>query len=141
MLVIGKLLGKRKPLFDDWSVPPPEDMGDGDDYTLRHLIEHLVRHEVRKFEGRQEQNQFIRALSQAEIQAAAKLGRVQMGGTDVPVQKIDVEQAINTAWVAFEDGLFLAVIDEQQVKSLDQTICLHEDSRITFIRLTMLTGR
>lgn len=52
MLVIeGKALGRRKPLFEGFSVPPPGDLGDGGPLKLRDLIAHIVIEEVAAFEG------------------------------------------------------------------------------------------
>ena len=39
-----------------------------------------------------------------------------------------------------EDGLYLVIIDEDEQKSLDAQVFLQEDSRLTFIRLTLLAG-
>ena len=63
-----------------------------------------------------------------------------MGQSDVDIQAVDVDQAIDSALVAFEDGIFLVVIDEQVYKSLDQTVFLNVDSCLTFVRLTLLSG-
>ena len=41
---------------------------------------------------------------------------------------------------AFEDGLYLVVLDEEQQDNLDREIHVATDSKITFVRLTMLAG-
>lgn len=143
MLITGKALGRRKPLFEDWSIPlPPEWRGDGGDggLTLRDLIERIVRDEVRAFRQREHDRQFLRALTAKEIEAAAEKGKVQMGESDVGPRDVDEDQAVETAWQAFEDGIYLVVIDEVEQTQLDQRIFLTADSRITFIRLTLLSG-
>jgi hypothetical protein len=48
--------------------------------------------------------------------------------------------AVATALQAFEDGIFLVVIDEQEQRTLDQEVFVQPDSRLTFIRLSMLAG-
>jgi hypothetical protein len=142
MLVTAKILGSRKPLFADFSVPlPPDWEGDGDGgRTLRDLISQVVRHEVKAFRKRQSDRQFMKALTATEIEAAAETGKVQMGESEVAPQNVDESDAIATALTAFVDGLFLVIIDETQYKELDATVFLTDDSRITFIRLTMLSG-
>lgn len=42
----GQALGRKKPLFADWSVSFPPDLGDGASLTLRDLITRVVRAEV-----------------------------------------------------------------------------------------------
>ena len=64
---------------------------------------------------------------------------MQAGGSEL-AQHVDPEQAIATALEAFEDGLFLVVVDETEVKELDSVVPLTESSRLTFIRFTMLAG-
>jgi hypothetical protein len=139
LTVTGKALGRKKPLFADWSIPlPPELRGDGT--TLRDIITHLVRREVRAFKDRQEERRVFRALTAREIAAGVEKGKVEMGGSEVPVQAVDEDAAVATALQAFEDGLYLAVIDEQEQKSLDSQVYLQTDSRVTFVRLTLLAG-
>lgn len=143
MLISAKALGRRKPLFADWSIPLPPDWSnrDGDGgITLRDLIDRIVREEVRSFRKRQHERQFLRVLTAAEIEVAAEKGKVQMGESEVPMQSIDDDQAVATALQAFEDGLYLVIINEVEHKSLDQQIYVTSESRITFIRLTLLSG-
>ncbi|MGB7323665.1 MAG: hypothetical protein WBD31_02250 [Rubripirellula sp.] len=142
MIVTGKALGSRRPLFADWSIPiPPSDGGDGDGGpTLRDLIERIVIEQVKLFRIRQHDRQFIRALSADQIDEAASLGKIDMGGREQDVQEVDEGQAVYNALQAFEDGIYLVVIDEAEQKDLDKQVFLSEDSRITFIRLTMLSG-
>jgi hypothetical protein len=144
MQIIGKSLGSKKKLFEEFSIPLPPDVNEGDggdgDFTLRDLIERVVRHEVAAFRKRQSDRQFVRALTAAQIESAAEKGKVEMGDSEVGRQHVDVEQAVGAAWTAFEDGLYLVVVDEMQFTNLDQSVFLTEDSQITFVRLTMLTG-
>ncbi len=62
-----------------------------------------------------------------------------MGGRDLD-QKVDVNEAIATALEAFEDGLYLVIVDGQEQRSLDGQVFLNADSKIAFVRLTMLAG-
>ena len=143
MLISGKALGRKKPLFSDWSIPIPPEWNDGGGdggLTLRDLIDRIVRDEVKAFRKRQHDRQFLRALTAAEIDAAAEKGKIQMGESEVGIQAVDEDQAVGTALQAFEDGMYLVVIDDVEQTHLDQQVYLTEDSRITFIRLTLLSG-
>jgi hypothetical protein len=136
--ISGKALGRKKPLFADWSIPLPPDVGDSG-LTLRDLIGRVVRAEVEAFGQRQEDRKLFRALTARQIEEAAAKGKVEMGGSDVR-QKVDPEEAVGTALQAFEDGLYLVVLDGQEQRSLDAQVHLGPDSRVAFVRLTMLAG-
>lgn len=141
MLTIqGKALGRRRPLFEDFSAPPPEDLADDGSTTLRDLIECIVRHEVNAFRDRQKERQFIRALTARDIEKGVEAGKVEAGGSDVEPQQVDEDEAVATALQAFEDGLYLAVIDGQDHRQLDDQVFLRPDSQLTFVRLTLLAG-
>jgi len=141
MLISTKSLGSKKPLFADFSVPLPPDWDDGDSgKTLRDLIEEVVGHEVQAFEKRQADRQFLRALTAGEIETGVERGKVEMGDSQVDPQNVDLDAAVAAALVGFEDGLYLVIIDEKQYKDLDEAVFLTTDSRLTFVRLTMLSG-
>jgi len=142
MIVTGKAIGSRRPLFADWSIPvPPESDSGGDGgLTLRDLIERIVLEQVALFRKRQHDRRFIRALTPEQIADAAEQGKVEMGGSEIEEQHVDGDQAVQNALEAFEDGIYMVVIDEEEQKDLDKQVFLNEDSRITFIRLTLLSG-
>ncbi len=132
----GKALGKRKPLFEDFSVPPPpRDVGDGDGpLTLRTLITHVVKSEVQAFQKRQDARRLDRVLSLSEIERGEQKGKISPEGRDpkYPPAEVDVEAAIATALEAFLDGLYLVVIDEVEYTNLDAIVRLEPDSRVAF---------
>ncbi|MCA8919419.1 MAG: hypothetical protein KDB32_10100, partial [Planctomycetes bacterium] len=131
--------GGRKALFSDFGVDLPPGSGESGT-TLRDLIEHIVREQVRLFRQRQQDRQFIRALTERQIQDQAAKGKVDSGASEVPPQEVDDEAAVGTALQAFEDGLYFVILDEEQQESLDAQAYPKPDSKITFIRLTMLAG-
>jgi len=140
LTVSGQALGSRRPLFADWSMPfPPEWSGEGG-VTLRDLITNVVRGEVRAFRQRQEERQVFRALTARQISTAAEKGKVEMGGSEVPRQPVDEEEAVATACQAFEDGLFLVAIDGESYREIDREIHVRPESRVMFVRLAMLAG-
>jgi hypothetical protein len=99
-----------------------------------------VRHEVSAFRSRQEQRQFLQVLTNKQIESAAESGKIISGQSDVPLQIVDEEEAVAVACQAFEDGLYLVVLDDEEQTKLDQQVYLQPESRLTFIRLTMLAG-
>lgn len=62
-----------------------------------------------------------------------------MGGRDLE-QNVDVEEAIGVALQAFEDGLYLVIVDGEEKRSLDAQVFVKEDSSVAFVRLVMLAG-
>jgi hypothetical protein len=136
----GKVLGSRKPLFADFSIPFPPEWEDAGGLTLRDLIGRVVRSEVQAFRQRQDDRQVFRALTSRQIDEGAARGKIEMGGSEVPLQAVDADELVAVACQAFEDGIFLVVIDSEDQRELDREIHLQADSRVTFIRLTLLAG-
>ena len=136
----GKVFGQKRPLFTDFSLPvPPQWENGGESVTLRTLIASVVREEVRLFAERQEERRLMQVLSRADIERGLMKGKVDMGGKDA-VQAVDVEDAIGTALLAFEDGLYYVFLDDEQQTELDGQVFLLPDSRMTFLRLVALAG-
>jgi hypothetical protein len=144
MLTIGgRGLGQRRPLFEDFSVPPPAEVGDGGPVTLRDLITHVVCNEVKAFEKRQEARRLDRVLTPSQIEQGRQRGKIGPEGRDPkqqPPAKVDVGSAVATALEAFVDGLYLVIIDDVEYRDLDAIVRVEPDSRITFLRLTFLAG-
>ena len=141
MLTIqGRSLGSKRPLFADWSIPIPPEIGDGgDDMTLRRLIEGVVRAEVAAFRTRSEARRVDRVFSRDDIAKGAAKGKVAPGGTETPAE-VDEAAAIEAALQAFEDGLYLVVVDAREIRRLDERIAVGPNSTVTFLRLTLLAG-
>lgn len=144
MLTIrGTNLGRRRPLFEDFSIPPPAELGDGGPLTLRDMITHVVCEEVAAFDKRQESRRLDRVLSPKQIERGVERGQVGPEGRDPRLRlppKVDVEGAVATALEAFVDGLYLVIIDDLEHRDLDAIVRIGPDSRITFLRLTFLAG-
>jgi hypothetical protein len=141
MLTIrGKTLGRKQPLFADWSVPfPPDLKAEGDRLTLRDLIARVVRAEMAAFRNRQEERRLVRALTTSDIDQGVVKGKVDMGGRDLK-QPVDEEVAVATAIEAFADGLYLVVVDGDEQRDLDREVYLQPESQLTFVRLALLAG-
>jgi hypothetical protein len=138
--ITGKTLGKKQPLFAEWSIPFPPDLREGGDrLTLRDLLSRIVRTEVEAFRRRQRERRFLRAPTAPQIEEGAAKGRVDMGGRKLK-QDVDEEDAVAAALQAFEDGLYLVILDGEEQGELEREVHLQPDSRVTFVRLVMLAG-
>ena len=140
LTISGKALGQKRPLFSDFSVPLPPELHGDDGVTLRQVIEHLVRDEVAAFKRRQREGRMLRVLTTREIVEGAEKGKIASGGSQIEPQEVDPDAAIGTALQAFEDGLYIVVVDGHQQRELDRQVFLQPESQITFVRLTLLAG-
>lgn len=141
VVVEARMLGERRALVPAWSVPLPTDPEGGGDrsITLRQLIERIVRAEVEAFEARRDARRFVRVLTQREIQEAQERGKID-AGEHASSSPVDPEAAVTHAWQAFEDGLYLTIIDGQEERELDKQVYVSDASRVVFLRLTFLAG-
>jgi hypothetical protein len=140
-LIIHTLaLGQKRPLVPDWNIefPPHQEVG-GEPLTLRALISGIVRREVAAFKERQQARRFVRILTEQQIEEGLARGRVELGGRELD-QKMDEEDAVANALLAFEDGIYLVILDGEEQKDLDREIYMRPDSELTFLRLVMLAG-
>ncbi len=135
--VEAKTLGQRRAL-PDWIIPLPPPRA-GRPMRLRDLITTIVRAEVAQFQARQAERQLVRWLTASEIEAAAGRGKVDLGDRD-DVQAVAPDEAVGAALLAFEDGLYLVFVDGAQQHDLDAEVMARPDSRLTFVRLTLLAG-
>ena len=53
----------------------------------------------------------------------------------------ELEKAQENAVQCFEDGIYRIFMDGMPLASLDEAVCITEDSEFTFVRMTMLSGR
>ncbi len=139
--ISGKSPGQRRPLFKDWSISLNQLIDNQNSpIPFKNILSQIVTLEVTAFENRQHDQQMLRVLTEKQIQDQASQGKVDMGGREYNPQTVNREEVIKTALEAFQDGLFLTVIDEKEIKSLDEPVTITENSHITFIRLTLLIG-
>ena len=140
ILVDGKVIGRKRPLFTDWHIElPPVNENNGDRLKLRELITSIVAKEVDAFITRQEDRKLARIMSRHEIAQGVERGKVDPGERDLE-QSVDKEEAVAVALQAFEDGLYFVFIDEVQQTNLNSEIFLKTNSKVVFLRLTALVG-
>lgn len=107
--------------------------------TLKELIEQCVKSEVKRYNEKREEIKLMSFLSPKDIQEQSETGKIGFG--DLENRELaQVDEAIANALLAFEDGLFVVFVDDEEIKSFEQSIALKPDSVIAFIRLTFLTG-
>jgi hypothetical protein len=124
--------------------PPPGDPATspapaGATVSLRALVEHVVRAEVAAFDDRERQRRFVRLLTPDELADGASAGKVDPGGRS-GTRQADPEHAVATALEAYDDGLYLVVVDGEQVQGLDTAVTVGPDTLVRFVRLTALAG-
>ena len=74
-----------------------------------------------------------------EIGEQAQGGKITFGEKENRTLA-DLDTALETALLAFTDGLFTVFINDEEVKTLDTPLTIEADTIITFIRLTFLVG-
>ena len=107
--------------------------------TTKDLITELVKINVEKFNKKIDDKDILSIMTNEYIAEAARAGKI---GDEVHGdKKANLEKALDTAYLAFEDGLYCIFINDEQTEKLDDSLNLKDGDIITFIRLTMLAGR
>lgn len=109
-------------------------------HTLRALITDIVAHNVKRFNERQTDIPLVPYLTQSEVELQGAVGKVGFGAL-YNENKASADEAICTAVVAFEDGLYRVFINDNEVEQLDSPLTVREGDDVAFIRFTMLAGR
>lgn len=134
-----KQAGKKHPLIAARDI---ELNYDENIITLRQLLTLLVQDEVERYNAK--------AVSQDDVDTLTKpiddyteilLNTGKAGfGAKYNENKVDVEEAIDTAIQAFEDGLFAVFYGDEAIENLTDTINLELKEKLTLIRLIFLSG-
>ena len=107
--------------------------------TTKDLITELVKINVEKFNKKIDDKNILSIITNENIAKAARIGKI---GDEVHGdKKANLEKALDTAYLAFEDGLYCIFINDEQSKKLDDSLNLKDGDILTLIRLTMLAGR
>lgn len=70
----------------------------------------------------------------------SEIGKIAFG-INYGGKTADEKAALENALQSYEDGLYRIFIGENELGELSDSISLSENDSVTFIRLTMLTGR
>ncbi|MDF2789344.1 MAG: hypothetical protein K0S80_2442 [Neobacillus sp.] len=108
--------------------------------TLRELITEIIGKNVESYNNRKLDSMLFAYLSFDEIESQVSTGKVGFGHR-VNEQQADAAKAVETAMLAFTDGLYRVFIGDVEIESLDGRIAVNEGDVLTFIRFTMLSGR
>ena len=108
--------------------------------TLRELIELIVIQNVKEFNEGIKNKSMINYLTEEEIENKIESGKISFG-EKYNQNRQNVKKAIETAYLAYKDGIFTVFIGETEAGTLDEVIELKEDDILTFIKFTMLAGR
>ena len=107
--------------------------------TTKDLITELVKINVEKFNKKIDEKDILSIMTNENIAKAARIGKI---GDEVHGdKKANLEKALDTAYLAFEEGLYCIFINDEQTEQLDDSVNLKDGDILTFIRLTMLAGR
>jgi hypothetical protein len=140
IVVEGKVVGLKRPLFTDWRVDlPPRAENRGDHLKLRDLITSIVVKEVDAFRLQQEERKLARVMNRQQIEQGVSQGKVDPGERELQ-QQVNLDEAIAVALQAFEDGWYFVFVDDVQQTHLDNEVFLRANSKVMFLRLTALAG-
>ena len=107
--------------------------------TTKDLIIELVKINVEKFNKKIDERDILSIMTNENIAKAARIGKI---GDEVHGdKKANLKKALDTAYLAFEDGLYCIFINDEQTEKLDDSLNLKDGDILTLIRLTMLAGR
>lgn len=135
ILVNMKKMGSRKKFITQ--IPYELEKKPG---TVRELIIQMVTACVQDYNARMESQELLKNLSLADMEEQAAAGKISFG-VNYGEKKAKKEQAVANALQCFEDGIYRIFCGMEQLQNLDDSIELTEGCELTFIRLTMLTGR
>lgn len=130
-----KAAGRRRPVLDHVPYELPEEIG-----TLKDFLSALVKMEVERYNQKGTDVQVVPYLTKEEVEDQASLGKVGFGRI-YSDKKANPDKAVENALQCFEDGLVRVFQNDEERKSLEDTVCLKEGDCFTLIRLTFLAGR
>jgi hypothetical protein len=104
--------------------------------TVRELIRSRVYQEVQDYHLRQRQGDasFRGLVTPTDAERALNGVRLRMP------REIDWKQQLEKACDAFTRNGFFILIDDRQAESLDETITLRHDTKVSFVKLVPLVG-
>ncbi|HAS40802.1 MAG TPA: hypothetical protein DCS93_10000 [Microscillaceae bacterium] len=138
-----KRLGKKRPFIDRKTIEIEGNYQES--YALQTILTQIVTQQVNEFNQRREEKSlftFLKedALTEENIKEEAATGQVKFGAI-YNAEKAQLEKAIETVLLAFEDGLIAVFVNDDQIEDLSQLIMVDENTVFTFVRLTFLVGR
>ena len=132
-----KRLGKRQPIVEKQAFPLTQSFLEHP--TLQNFIELVVEKEVSKYNEKIANQSLLPYLDKVTLSKMTAYGKVDFG-TTYNTEAAIITEAVDTALQAFEDGLFMVLIDGGNCRQLKQKIQFRENSEVVFLRLVALAG-
>ncbi|MBT9778263.1 hypothetical protein GPL15_17325 [Clostridium sp. MCC353] len=108
--------------------------------TVKDLLKETVRINLEAYKKGSRDTDIARVLTKEEIENQAESGKIAFG-IHYNTNETEFETAVENAWQCFEDGITALFVDGERLENLETPVGLHEESELTFIRMTMLAGR
>lgn len=108
--------------------------------TFRELIEEAVRSCISAYKERVNSANLPAPLTDEQFDEMREIGKFAFG-VHYNENSVDETKAVETAIGAVRDGLVRVFKGNEEITDLDQNIEISEDDVLTFVRLTMLSGR
>lgn len=104
--------------------------------SARQIIEAAVAAEVAAYQARAGEASLVRVLTDQALLDDLDQGAVRMGDTE-PAGPVDVAAAVQTALLAFDDGIFKVFVGDREVEG---PVELADGAAVLFLRLVPLAG-
>ena len=112
--------------------------------TARQLIEAAVTAEVAAYRARAEEASLVRVLTQKALLADLERGAVRNGEAQEAQAReagsVDVGGAVDTALLAFGDGLFKVFVGDRELTDDAAAVSVADGAAVLFLRLVPLAG-
>jgi len=102
--------------------------------SVADIISERVRHEVENYNARTAESNFIGLIQPTESEIELNGYKLKKG------RQVDATKQIEVALREFESCAYFILVDDLQVKDLDDEVALCADTKVTFIKLTPLVG-
>ncbi|MGF7034158.1 hypothetical protein J2T17_005107 [Paenibacillus mucilaginosus] len=135
IFVTVKSLAKKKNYLEKREIVLEEEP-----HTLRELLTALVVQNVKRFNASAAEAPLVHYLTADEIDLQRGVGKVGFGAkyNEAAVKE---QEAVDTAILAFEDGLYRVFIGEEEAERLDDPLYVNDGADVALIKFTMLAGR
>lgn len=146
ILISIKKAGARRNSIENQSFFLPDDFLEGHGTkTIQDFLDAVTEECVAQYKKRKDST-ILKLLTKKEIEDKACEGKVAFD-INYGEKSPSLEQAKHNTRQCYLDGLFALFIDEKEICGLQSSapletpVCLHENSSVIFIKLTMLAGR
>lgn len=132
-----KRLGKKRPFLQQKAIEIEGNYHQP--YALQTILTQIVTQQVAEFNQQRAEKSLFSFLQEDAIAEEAENGKVTFGAI-YNAEKAQLDQAIETVLLAFEDGLIAVFVNDDQIEDLSQVITVEEHTLFTLVRLTFLAG-